>query len=68
MIAVILATYGCDGTGIIGGHTAHFAVGSYCHTELNGGALALLFSGQQCPVLIVDNHAEVLEVSSSSTL
>ena len=68
MIAVILAADGCNGAGIVGSHTAHFAVGIHCHTEVHSCALALLIGGQQRTVLVVDDHAEVLEVSSRSCL
>ena len=68
MFAVILSAHGSHGAGIVGSHTAYLAVGSYCHTKLHGCALALLFGGQQCAFLIVDNHTEVLEVSSRSCL
>ena len=67
MIAVIIAADGSYGAGIVLGHTAYLTVG-YCYAELNGCALGLLSGGQQRTVLIVDDHAEVLEVSSRSTL
>ena len=68
MIAVILTADSCYGAGIVFCHTAYLTVGSYCHTELYGCALVLLLGGQQCAVLIIDDHTEVLEVSCHSTL
>ena len=67
MFAVELTADGSYSIGVILGDATRFSVG-HSHSKLKDCALALLIGGQQCTVLIVDDHAEILKVSSRSRL
>ena len=62
VVAVVGAADGGHGGGVVGCHAGDGAVVGHRHAEVDGGALHLLFAGEQCSRLVVHLDAEVLEV------